>query len=327
MSKNIYPLVSVIVLTYNNFKRISETIISVLRQDYSNIELIIADDCSNTFPTELVNKIVNENKKNNLVNFHINRNENNTGTVKNLNNSIKMSQGDIFFCFGPGDMFIDRNTISSVVDIFIQNNCDAVYTSRILYSDNKIRTVLPHVADWGKIKRFNSKLSVYSSFITTQHYSFFIGVTSVYKKTAIVNHNYFDEHYKLLEDLPMTEKMLWNNKVILCPELTTILYDGKYGVSARGNVNPILKADLNYYNSHGKLAHYDALDKKTKRHIDFGIKRANNKNLLYLAATFFMYFPQLIRWIWYCFSRGLAGYKDSEVIRNVTLDDYKSFLS
>ena len=327
MSNNIKPLVSVIVLTYNNFKRISETIISVLRQDYPNIELIIAEDCSKTFPTELVNNVVNENRKSNLVNFCIINNENNVGTVKNLNNSIKSCQGEIIFCFGSDDMFVDKNTISSVVDIFLQNNCDAVYTSRILYSDDKIRTVLPHVADWAKIKKLNTKMSLYSSFITTHHYSFFIGVTTTYKKTAIVDHNYFDEHYRLLEDLPMTEKMLWNNNVVLCPELPTILYECKYGVSAKGQTNPILKADLNYYNLHGKLAHYNELDNKTKRHIDFGIRRTNNKNNLGLIPAFFKYFPQLIRWICYCFSRGLAGYKDSKVIRNITLDDYKSFLS
>lgn len=40
------PLVSVVVITYNSSKYIVETLNSVKKQTYKNIELIITDDCS-----------------------------------------------------------------------------------------------------------------------------------------------------------------------------------------------------------------------------------------------------------------------------------------
>ena len=44
--ENYSPLVSVIVITYNSSKFVLETLESIYNQTYSNIELIISDDCS-----------------------------------------------------------------------------------------------------------------------------------------------------------------------------------------------------------------------------------------------------------------------------------------
>ncbi len=327
MCRNTKPLATVIVLTYNNFVHIRETIISILRQNYPYIEMIISDDCSKCFPKELVNDCINKNCKSNLVNYQIIINESNIGTVKNLNNAIKSCHGEIVFTIGANDMFINQDSITNVVDIFLQNNCDAIFTSRIVYNKDKIHAVLPHVVDWEKIHKLKTKMSIYTAFITTKHYNIFIGVTTVYKRTVIETNNYFDENYRLLEDMPMTEKIIWNNNIILCPELVTILYDGKYGVSSRGKTNPILANDLSFFNQYGKLIHYNSLSKKAKRHIDFGILRSKKKSIICMLLSCFRYAPTIISWEYYCISRLFASYKDKKLIKSIILDDYKSFLS
>jgi len=40
-SRNVYPLVSVLVITYKSSEYVLETLESILHQTYSNIELII----------------------------------------------------------------------------------------------------------------------------------------------------------------------------------------------------------------------------------------------------------------------------------------------
>lgn len=46
MEERSIPLVSVAVITYNQKDYLKESIESVLAQDYKNIEIVIADDCS-----------------------------------------------------------------------------------------------------------------------------------------------------------------------------------------------------------------------------------------------------------------------------------------
>lgn len=321
------PLVSIIMLTFNNFTRLRESLISILRQDYPNIELIISDDCSVEFPSDLVTNLINNNKKDNLSSFQTIINKENLGTVKNLNNSIKASHGEFIFTLGAGDLFVDQNSVSNVINVFLETNCDVIFTSRILYKNNKLYEVLPHVADWKNINRMDTKMSMYTSLMKTQHFSMFIGVTMVSRKAVIENHNYYDENYRLLEDLPMIEKVIWNNNVVLCPNLTTILYEGASGVSAKGHVNPILQKDLDFYNKHGRLEHYKSLDTKTQKHIDFGIKRCDCTSVFQLIGYCFKYAPRIIDWKIYGIKRFFAGYKDKNYLKTIKLDDYKSFLS
>jgi len=51
-----YPLVSVAIITYNQKKFLAECIESVLAQDYPNIEIIVADDCSTDGTQEMLRK-------------------------------------------------------------------------------------------------------------------------------------------------------------------------------------------------------------------------------------------------------------------------------
>ena len=41
-----FPLVSIVVATYNSAKTVIETLESIKAQTYDNIELIVSDDCS-----------------------------------------------------------------------------------------------------------------------------------------------------------------------------------------------------------------------------------------------------------------------------------------
>ena len=53
-----YPQISVLILTHNSFRYLLESIDSILEQTYNNIQLIISDDNSASFPAEaLINRL------------------------------------------------------------------------------------------------------------------------------------------------------------------------------------------------------------------------------------------------------------------------------
>ena len=86
------PLVSIIVVTYNSSKYVLETLESVRKQTYQNIELIITDDCSLDDTLEICNEWVEGNKKR-FVRTNIVTVEKNTGIPSNCNRGIKKSTG------------------------------------------------------------------------------------------------------------------------------------------------------------------------------------------------------------------------------------------
>lgn len=81
------PLVSICIPTYNNAEYIKETMQSVLRQTYKNIELIVVDDCSKDDTAEVVRSV-----KDDRVKLYIN--EKNLGMAGNWNRCMELCSGE-----------------------------------------------------------------------------------------------------------------------------------------------------------------------------------------------------------------------------------------
>jgi len=87
------PLVSVTVITYNSAKFVLETLESIRQQTYSNIELIISDDCSKDNTVELCQQWINEHGGR-FVRSTIVTTPVNTGVAANFNRAIDNSNGE-----------------------------------------------------------------------------------------------------------------------------------------------------------------------------------------------------------------------------------------
>ena len=85
------PLVSICIPSYNHEKYVAETIVSVILQDYQNIELIIIDDCSEDNSDVIINSFVDKCKAR-FLRFEYYKNTENKGISYNLNQAIKWSQ-------------------------------------------------------------------------------------------------------------------------------------------------------------------------------------------------------------------------------------------
>lgn len=121
---HIYPLFSVVVLTYFQRHLLNDCINSILEQDYPNIELIICDDCSPDFDCseveEYISNYIKENKKNNIANIVIFQQEKNVGITANAQKGIELSSGIYLKIHSGDDMLYGRNVLTRIFREFFK---------------------------------------------------------------------------------------------------------------------------------------------------------------------------------------------------------------
>ncbi len=105
--------VTVIIPSYNHEAFIKESVMSVLNQDYKNIELIVIDDGSQDRSPEILKELA----KNNHFQLIIKKNE---GVCATLNRGIKLSTGDLI-TFIASDDYMPLTRISEQVEAFKQH--------------------------------------------------------------------------------------------------------------------------------------------------------------------------------------------------------------
>lgn len=111
---NQYPLVSVLMTSYNREKFLAEAIESVLASTYSNFELIILDDCSTDTTVEIAKSYQ---KSDNRILVFVN--ENNLGQFPNRNKAITLAKGE-YVLFADSDDTILPDGIERLVNTMQQ---------------------------------------------------------------------------------------------------------------------------------------------------------------------------------------------------------------
>lgn len=116
------PLVSVCVITYNSSKYILDTLDSIKKQTYPNIELIIGDDCSTDNTCALVNDWIEKNRTE-LSHIKFLQNEKNMGVSYNANRVRNNSTGKWIKGVAGDDQLLP-NSIAGYMD-FVERHPDA----------------------------------------------------------------------------------------------------------------------------------------------------------------------------------------------------------
>lgn len=146
--------VSIIISVYNGGKNIKNTIISILNQNYKNLELIVVDGGSNDNTIQIIQSF--NSKKIKWIS------EPDKGISDAFNKGINLATGDYINFQGDGDGFIDNNSITQLfsdLDLSdkpivcgnikrISNNGELLYESKIEKKFNKksllFKMSLPH---------------------------------------------------------------------------------------------------------------------------------------------------------------------------------------
>jgi glycosyltransferase involved in cell wall biosynthesis len=116
MNKN-YPLVSLIITSYNRASLISKAIESSLEQDYPNLEIIISDNCSTDNTEEVVKKYLADPR------IKYFRNNENLGMLGNFRKATyKYAKGDFITYVNSDDYLIGKTYITDAIKIALSDN-------------------------------------------------------------------------------------------------------------------------------------------------------------------------------------------------------------
>lgn len=136
-------LLTALIIHYNNGDALFETIDSVLSQDYSRIELVVSDDCSEHFGTDAVEAYIAERKGDNIERVIVRQNTSNLGTVAHLEVARKETKGDIELLIAADDKWHDDKVFSDFAAVFQEYGAQAEFvTSQIEMRDEELRNVL-----------------------------------------------------------------------------------------------------------------------------------------------------------------------------------------
>ncbi len=162
MSKISNPLVTIITVVYNGEKYLQQTIDSVVKQEYDNIEYIIIDGGS----TDGTLDIIKQNEA--FISKWIS--EPDKGLYDAMNKGIKMAQGELIGMINSDDWY-ETDAVSLVVKAYIDNPSKHIFHADrydILDSDErKLRRFNPSVF---KFKYYGMTYNHPSMFITTAEY-------------------------------------------------------------------------------------------------------------------------------------------------------------
>lgn len=116
--------VSIITATYNSAATIADTVRSVQKQTYPDIEHIFIDGVSKDETLSIIRSL----------NDGLIISEKDKGIYDAMNKGIAIAKGDIIGILNSDDFYPSASIIEKIVQVFEETNCDAVYGD-LLYVD------------------------------------------------------------------------------------------------------------------------------------------------------------------------------------------------
>ncbi len=199
--------VSIITVSYNSVKTIEQTIQSVLRQSYKNIEYIIIDGASTDGTQQVIEKYIG------YLEYYISEEDN--GLYYAMNKGIKKATGNIIGIINSDDWYAD-DSIQNIVQCFeLNQDVDLVYGKVVIvneYDQKKINVPQP-------LDNIRWTLPI-------DHPSVFVK-KSIYEKYGV-----FDTQYRIASDRELLLRFYLNNvRFVYIDKIITYFREG--GISTR----------------------------------------------------------------------------------------------
>ena len=220
--------VSIVTPTYNSAKTIVDTILSVNKQDYANIEHIIIDGGSKDNTLELIRNTPNRVKK--IIS------EPDKGIYDAMNKGVALATGDIVGILNSDDFYNSNDVIAKVVKTFQEGEYEGVYGD-LEYVDARNTN---RVVRYWESKAY--KEGLFKKGWHPAHPTFFV------KKEVYDKYGNFNLKYKIGADYEIRLRFIEKNriKVAYIPET---LVKMRVGGASNQSIKNIIKANIECYNA------------------------------------------------------------------------------
>lgn len=220
-------LVSVIIVAYNSSPFIIETLESVLKQTWKEIELIITDDCSTDDTVEVCLKWLKENRKK-FTSAEILTSDKNTGVTANANRGLYAAKGEWIKFLGADDTLKPDCIKDNMTWISSNSDIRALFSQIEVYRDtfsfhNLLKTIpeSPYNLE-GILTASRSAESQYKMLLLCDRIHFSPSV--FLHRETLLSVGGFDEKFRMLEDYPMWLKLTKNGHKLNFMDKVTVNY-------------------------------------------------------------------------------------------------------
>lgn len=170
-------LISIILPVYNGEKHLALSIESCLAQTYSNIELIIVNDCSTDATLSIASEYAKRDSRIRIIN-----NETNKKLPASLNIGHRAARGD-FLSWTSDDNYYKPDAVENLLNELIFRGVDVVYSDLISIDENE--SIIREV-DYAGFENI-----IFGNFI---------GASFLYRKEVYQRNNGYNENLLLVED-------------------------------------------------------------------------------------------------------------------------------
>lgn len=214
--------ISIITATYNSERTISDTLSSLEKQTYLDVEYIIVDGASKDNTLTVISQ--NSTRVTKIIS------ESDQGIYDALNKGIDLATGDIIGFLHSDDLLAYPGALSDIVETFEKQQCDAVYGDLQYVAKNDLNKV---IRCW-KSGFFNHEKMKYGWM--PPHPTFYM------KRDLYIRFGGFDLSYKILADYDSLTRYIINYKIKIAYLPKVIIKMRVGGVSNRSLGSMLLKS-------------------------------------------------------------------------------------
>lgn len=245
--------ISILLISYNNFKFIFEALDSIFKQTHTNIQLIISDDGSNDFNEKKLNKYIKNHRTGNISEIIINKNPKNMGTVAHLEYLHSLCKGELITVIAADDAYADEFAISGFAEEYLANDRKiGVITSLLAMCGEELSDIQSIFTSEKDVELINSgdsaRLFEELSYRCIMPSSGTVVTPAVYKQIGSLAPD-----YRFVEDWSSHLRMARMQIPIKCINRITVLHRG--GGVSHGNKRANNDVFLQYY--HDLLTLYE----------------------------------------------------------------------